>query len=257
MAAQNSAGWGLRVLRRIIALFMRRPAIVGVEHVDPDRPAIFVANHLGAIGPLLLSVYFPLPLVPWVAYEATDPACSAAHIQRWFIERDLKVGPPLSRILAAPLAAACVALMRRLGAIPVYHKTRRLRETVALSVAALQRGCNLLVFPEVAEVSGPSACSDFNRGFVNIARAFYQRTGMSPVFYPISIDRRRNRVYVGAGKAFDPAVPMAREKWRIAGYLLHSIRANLRLARHTASKRDNFTTKTRRAQRQRKGREGL
>lgn len=230
------AGWGLNALRRIIALFIRRPEITGLGNVAPHHPAIFVANHLGAVGPLVLGVHFPLSFVPWVAHEATDPALSKAHIRQHFVERNLKVGPPLSRIIAAPLAAASVSLMRRLGVIPVYHKTRRLRETVELSVAALQGGRNLLVFPEVDESVDPSCCSELHRGFVNIARAFYRRTMVRPVFYPVSIDPRRNRVHVGPGTPFDPTVPMGREKERITGYLLRSIRARLPAPRPLAAR---------------------
>ena len=214
---------------RLVLLWLRRhvfprPEFYGLHHLDPGAPAILVANHLGSFGPVILSVHFPYPFFPWVTHEVTDPALCPAHLQRDFVEPELGLEWPASEFVAALLGRICVAVMREIGAIPVYRKSRKLRLTIEESVERLAGGGWVLVFPEVQNALWDETVNEFHTGFVNIARSLYRRTGAVARFYPVCVHRKKNLILIGEGVAFAPEQPFGPEKKRIVDYLEESIR---------------------------------
>ncbi len=213
-----------RFILACVRCFWKKPSIHGLERIDRSQPAIFVANHLGSFGPVVLHAHLRFKLVSWVTHEVTDRRLCAAYLLHDFVEPELKLKPPLSLLAAEFIGWICVAVMEYLGVIPVYKKSRKIIATLDRSVRELERGHQLLIFPEVRNAVDDLAVNELNTGFLNVARALYQRTGTIVRFYPICVRKADNSIAVGEPIAFDPLRPFRQEKQRIIGCLEDSLR---------------------------------
>ena len=210
-----------KVLRRLFFNAHLR----GLRNLHGAEPFILVSNHAGAFGPVSVMTSMPFEIYPWVAHEVTDLQTASARIQAEFVERELKLKPPLSAILARLIARVCVALMKDIGAIPVYQKSKRISTTVMQSLALLQQGKNILVFAEDSARKINDVLCEFSTGFIHVARLYYQATKKAVSFFPIAVNRRVGRILVGAPIRFDGTILFAREKQRLKAELECSVYA--------------------------------
>ncbi len=182
-----------KVLRRLF--FNAR--LRGLENLYSDGPAILVANHAGAFGPVSVITSMPVPVCPWVAHEVTELATAAPRIQAEFCEAELRLKPPLSAFLGRLIGAVCVALMKDIGAIPVYQRSKEIRSTVARSLSLLLQGKNILVFAEDSTRKLNDVLCEFCTGFIHVARLYYQTTMKTIRFLPVAVHRKAGRILVG------------------------------------------------------------
>jgi 1-acyl-sn-glycerol-3-phosphate acyltransferase len=214
------------VARRFFKLFrflLLRVRLRGACNLRSRGPLILVANHEGSFGPLSLLTSLPLELYPWVVDETTDARTAARRIQAEFLEAELHLRPPLSAWLARAIARIAAALMRDINAVPVHQKSRRVRETVARSLEILERGGNILVFPEdpVRRLNG--VLNDFCTGFLHLARLYYVRTSKAVLFLPVAVNRKVRSILVGQPVRFDASAPFIVEKARLKKELEHRV----------------------------------
>ena len=214
------------VARRFYKLFrfvLFRVHTSGRRHLLRHGPLIIVSNHAGSFGPITLMSSLPLPLHPWVTHEVTHVAEAAERIRREFVEAELRIGPPLSRWLSRAIARVCVALMRDIGAVPVYDRSRKIRETVESSLRLLEKGRSILVFPENAAAPVNELC-DFCTGFIHLARLYHERTRRAITFLPVAVNRRAQAIRIGEPLRFDGSIPFPAEKLRLKRELTERIR---------------------------------
>jgi len=178
-----------------------------------------VANHVGSFGPVSVIASLPVRLYPWVAHEVTDLKTVAARIQREFLEQELHLKPPLSTWLGRVVGRICVALMKDIGAIPVYEKSKRIMATVLQSLSLLEQGKNILVFAEDSTRRLNDTLSEFCTGFLHIARLHYQQTKKAVQFLPVAVNRRVGAIMIGKPIRFDAAKPFSVEKKRLKSEL--------------------------------------
>jgi 1-acyl-sn-glycerol-3-phosphate acyltransferase len=200
-----------KVLRRLF--FNAR--LRGLEHLSSSEPMILVANHAGAFGPVSVITSMPCEVHPWVAHEVTELLTAAPRIQAEFCEAELRLKPPLSAFLGRLIGSVCVALMKDIGAIPVFSKSKGIRDTVMRSLALLQQGKNILVFAEDSTRKLNDVLCEFCTGFIHVARLYYQATRKAVQFLPVAVHRQAGRILVGTPIRFDATIPFAREKQRI------------------------------------------
>ncbi len=187
----------------------------GLENLHDAEPVILVANHAGSFGPVSVITSMPVDVYPWVAHEVTERKTVAPRIQAEFLEHELRLKPPLSVYLGKVIGRVCVALMKDIGAIPVYQKGRLIRNTMLRSLAVLQQGKSLLVFAEDSTRKINDELCEFRTGFIHVARLYYQATKKAVQFLPVAVNRKLGRILVGAPIRFDGTVPFAREKQRL------------------------------------------
>jgi len=202
--------------------------VSGLKNLQAPGPVIFVSNHAGAFGPVSVITSMPVEIYPWVAHEVTDVRTAAPRIQAEFVERELRLKPPLSVFLARVIGRVCVALMKDIGAIPVYQKSKEITSTVTRSLALLQQGKSILVFAEDSTRKINEVLCEFCTGFIHIARLYYRTTKKSIQFVPVAVNRRVGRILLGPPICFDGTMPFTREKQRIKQALEHSVSDLLR-----------------------------
>jgi 1-acyl-sn-glycerol-3-phosphate acyltransferase len=196
-----------------------RARIRGRRNLRSEDPVIVVANHVGSFGPVSLITSLPLRIFPWVAYEVTEMKTVAQRIQQEFLEQELHLRPPLSTWLGRVVGRICVAIMKDIGAIPVYQKSKRIAATVMQSLSVLEQGRSLLVFAEDSTRKVNDTMCEFCTGFIHVARLYYQRTRKAVQFLPVAVNRKIGAILVGAPIPFDGQKPFSLEKRRLKAEL--------------------------------------
>lgn len=214
------------VARRFFKLFrfvLLRVRLRGARNLPRRGPLILVSNHEGSFGPLSLITSLPLELYPWVVSDTTDARTAARRIQTEFLEAELHLRPPFSAWLARVIARIAAALMRDIHAVPVHQRSRQMRATVERSVELLERGKNILVFPEEPGRKLNDVLCHFYTGFLHLARKYYERTRRAVLFLPVAVNRGVRAILVGRPVEFDATAPFAVEKVRLKRELEHRI----------------------------------
>jgi 1-acyl-sn-glycerol-3-phosphate acyltransferase len=208
-----------KVLRRLF--FNSR--VHGIGNVQAGEPVIMVANHAGAYGPVSVITSMPFPLYPWVAHEVTDLHTVARRIQDEFFEQELHLKPPVSTYLARVIGRVCVAVMKDIGAIPVYQMSKEIRSTVARTLALLEQGKNILIFAEDSTKKINDVLCEFRTGFVHVARLYYERTRKAVQFLPVAVNRKMGGILIGKPIRFDGNNPFSQEKQRLKSELQSTV----------------------------------
>jgi 1-acyl-sn-glycerol-3-phosphate acyltransferase len=212
--AGRGSGGVLRVVYSVTRLLIR-PRLFGLGGEPLRGAAVYVANHSGAFGPIVVMSSLPFKVYPWVTFEITEPATCAAYLDEDFTGGELRLGPLFSRCLARLLSPVCVRLMKMVGAVPVYKNSRKIASTLDRSRKLLAAGGKLVIFPEKPGQDSPGPVGELDSGFINLARSYYAKQGRALPFYPVAVNRRARSLTVGAPLVFDPRRPFAAEKRRI------------------------------------------
>ena len=129
---------------------------------------------------------------------------------RWFFK--------LLSHLIAPLAEL---IFKNAHTVAVYHDTR-LISTFRESIAKLQEGSSMVIFPEHYERHN-NIVHDFQNKFIDLARFYYKKTGQTLNFVPLYLAPRLKTMYYGKPITFDPAAPITEERERICHALMDAI----------------------------------
>jgi 1-acyl-sn-glycerol-3-phosphate acyltransferase len=199
--------------------------IHGAGNLKSDEPVIIVSNHVGTYGPVSVITSLPTRLYPWVSHEVTDLATVSQRVQKEFLEQELHLRPPLSEFLSRVIGRICVALMKDLGAIPVYTQGRRIKGTVEKSLALLEQGKNILVFAEDSTRKINDALCEFCTGFIHVAKLYYESTRKAVQFLPIAVNKAAHGILIGKPIRFDGTIPFPEEKRRLKAELETTVAA--------------------------------
>jgi hypothetical protein len=200
-----------------------RASVHGRKNLRSEEPLILVSNHVGSFGPVSLITSMPMRMYPWVAHEVTDVKTVASRIQLEFLEQELHLRPPLSAWLGRVVGRICVAIMKDIGAIPVYQKSKKIAVTVMQSLSLLEQGKSLLVFAEDSTRRINDTMCEFCTGFIHVARLYYQRTRKAIQFLPVAVNRRIGAILIGSPIRFDSQKPFSVEKKRLKAELEHTV----------------------------------
>lgn len=200
--------------------------LVGAEGLPTHGPAVFVSNHVDALGPIAVYASMPLYLHTWMHADMLDPRLAPEYLRRDFVERQLRIPPPFSNWLARGISKIHVPILRGIGGIPVYHTREGLDETFALSADLLVQGESLLVFPEDPKLPADpdTKMTPFKKGFILVGQLLYERTKQILPFYPITVHAGSLTVRVGTPIFYNPFNAPEDERFRIRDLLEQAIR---------------------------------
>ncbi len=198
-ALYRLVAWGLREL-------VWDGYLLGAEELPERGPAVFVSNHLGALGPIAVGATLPFYLHAWVHADMLDPRLAPDYLRRDFVERQLHLKPPFSAWLARGISHVHIPLMRAVGCVPVYHTPDGLLETMRLSLDLLLRGEYLLIYPEDPDlpVDPRYQMTPFKKGFARLGKLYYERSKQVLSFYPLAVHARSASVRVGRPVRYSP-----------------------------------------------------
>lgn len=195
-------------------------------HLDQDTACIFCCNHGEIYGPIVTNLYVPYSFRPWVTYEMMDKAAIADRVCNGVL-KDKKFPPKaFMHFLVDRIAAPFLAwIMRSVDSIPVYHDNpRKLMQTFRETIAAMEAGDNILLFPENADTSEDhryqkEGVSEFFTGFTMIGQMYYNKTGKCAQFIPLYADKHKHTITFGVPTRYDPQAAPNDEKERLCQYL--------------------------------------
>jgi hypothetical protein len=217
-----------RSLAWLLGRTLWRGALRGRQNLPHRGPAVLVANHAGALGPIALSVALRPRLYPWVIADMMDVHLAAPYLRMDFTTRELGLSGWASGALSALLARIAVSLLQTIECIPVWSD-KKLLSTYRLSAEYLEKGRILLVFPE--DPSRPPQAATgirpFKPGFARLGRLYYSRSGRRLVFLPAAVSRANRTVQIGAPVGYDPLNSERRDHNRITKELESAIGAML------------------------------
>jgi len=211
------------LLKRIFRSGYPRHAVIGAENVLKAPPAVFICNHAQSYAPIVLELYFPFAFRPWVIHDMLRRELCSGYLEEDFIRKELGLRRPLSKWAASVLALPCIWAVKAAGAIPVFKGTKRIKETFDLSMDALRRGENLVIFPERPDSKFSEYIDNFQPGFVHLARLWYNEKNEILYFYPVYVDKNRKTISIGKPAVFSPENDYQNERERILTYLRGTI----------------------------------
>jgi 1-acyl-sn-glycerol-3-phosphate acyltransferase len=187
----------IRFIKLLIRIFKKKPKIVNIENQELPEKAIYIANHVGAKGPIIFSVFFSVILVPWGAFPMTGN-----YIERWkylyfvFYRQKLKYGKIKSIILASLFGLISRILYNGVYLIPTYPDLR-LRKTIVQTLNHLESNNSILIFPEDSSMGYKDEIQVFHGGFVYLAKKYRDRYQEDIPIIPLFYNRFNNQIIVG------------------------------------------------------------
>lgn len=216
--------------------------LIGEENLPSEGPAVIVSNHLGPLGPIGAICSLPLRMYPWAISDMVDPLEAQEYICKDFVEKTLKLKPPLSMKFAGKLCRITVPLLTGIGCIPVYRKSEKINITWQKSLDILQERKFIYVTPGYikGKMDPLTKMQPFMTGFVQLGEVYYKATKRILFFYPVAVHESRH-VVVGKRIGFDPLNSLEHERKRVSGYLEKSIAAMyLELKAHSLQEKIPF-----------------
>jgi 1-acyl-sn-glycerol-3-phosphate acyltransferase len=209
----------------ILEIFMWDGELVGAENLQ-EGPAIIVANHMGSIGPVGLCSSLPMRLYPWVLGATVDKVMGPENVRKDFVEKILKIMPPLSETIAKALCKISTPLLLSIGCIPVPETRLEQETTFQTSLELLKQGKYLLIVPEdpKADPDPLTGIKPFKRGFLRLGELYAQETNQRLLFYPVCI-HEAGLVIVGKPIAYNPLNDAKLERFRMVNLLEDTIKA--------------------------------
>ena len=186
-----------------------------VDAPPPEGPTVYVCSHGNLRGPLATLCWLPFAVRPWVLHVFTEKeACRAQYRDYTFSQR---FGMPKAAASAAAWAVSgyVSALMRSLGAIPVYRGSARIRETFRESVDALLAGDSVLIFPDVDYTDESGDVGEVYEGFLLLERFWRRASDQLLKFVPLHMDANRKHITAGEAVCFDRSAQWKTEMKRV------------------------------------------
>lgn len=200
--------------------------LLGDENLPEKGPAVFIANHLGPLGPIGVVCSLPFRLYPWVVGEMVDPILATDYLRVDFVEPRLRLKYPISLYFSKFLSRITVPLIRSIGGIPTFYKGKQelLNATLDQSLHKLIEGKYLLVFPEYALIGSDSMVKiyAFQKTVFRLGEMYYGATSLRLKFYPVTVHPSR-KVSIGAPFIYNPVSQPVNERLRLKRALESSI----------------------------------
>lgn len=207
-----------RLVRKIAKLFKRKPLIFNLNKEPLDSNAIYLANHSGASGPLTLSLYMPIFIIPWGAHEMVGNYRSRwKYLYYVFYQQKLKYSKFKSFVIATLFAIISKMLYRGMQLIPTYQDLR-FKNTLNHSIDVLNMGLSVLIFPEDSNDGYLDVITSFNAGFVLLGERYYKETGKDIPIYPLYYQKRKNAFVIGEKVNIGELIKQGMSREEIAEY---------------------------------------
>ena len=185
-----------------IARFIGSPfsyEVVGFDNIQTPGPAIYVANHLGSIGPLAVILSVPIRFYPWVIAEMMDFKRAPRYLFDDFVHPDLHMGGRFGMVFSTLLTKISVRLLRTIGAISIDRFGGSTTDGFRHSLKILNEGKNLLIFPEdpLQPLDPETLMRSFMPGFATLCSLFQAGQEILLPVYPMAVHSNSEMVSIG------------------------------------------------------------
>lgn len=190
---------GMRLLYGLFYPFFHCKADVPPEIQAHDDPIVFVCNHYEIFGPLALMTSFKARFRVWSNEQLIDAGDEVDKL----VDGAVVMAPVFSKRVMERLLHRVSPLVEwvfaKLKAIPVSRtESAKMLHTMRKSVAAMEMGESLVIFPEKGEPHyALGSVSPFYPGFAMVGEFAARRFKMPVSFCPIHIDKAGRKLRFG------------------------------------------------------------
>ena len=208
------------IIKGLVRIFYRKMKVVGLENL-PEKNAIIVGNHTQMNGPICGELFMPENCYTWCAGEMMHLKEVPAYAFSDFWSQKPKCLQPFYRFLSYLIAPLAACIFTNARTIAVY-RDMRIMSTFKETLKMLENGRNVLIFPEKDEKYN-NILYTFQENFIDVAKLYYKKTGISLTFVPMYIAPKLNSMYIGKGIRFESINKIEEERKRISDYLSDEI----------------------------------
>ena len=211
-------------LKILVHPFLR---VKQIEYAEPigEEPVIFLANHLGAVGPMYMAVTFPFRdnVAIWCNEGMMEEKMIVDYVRHdWWWRAESKLASLYSATIPYIAKAIVPKVLRSAPTIAVCRDAR-IMTTMRKSLAALKEGKHIVIFPERPD--GFDSHEEYlQMGWLNLAAMYQKATGKAIKMFPVYIDVPGKTFRVGKAITADPEAPIKEQEERIERYLAAGIR---------------------------------
>lgn len=211
--------WLTRFLCFILRPFMRHK-LVNADHIvtDPANPLLFLCNHGEFSGPVTTKLFMPVPVRYWMYHKMMfDQKKVTAYLYENTYSRQTWLPVFARKIAARVMGWLSVNVTSQLEGIPVYRDSPlKLRETIRLSIEAMEMGDNLMIFPENPDKKYQiGGIGELVPGFLMLAEAYWRKTGKKLRILPMYADWEGRSLKFGDILVYEPENGFHAEQDRI------------------------------------------
>ncbi len=215
-----------RLLKFCIKIFYKKRTFDGLENLS-DEPSIIIGNHAQIHGPIIAELQFPASRKTWCIGNVLTTKEFIQHAKTDFWGQKPKCIRWFFYILAYIIAPIGTNVFNNADVIGVY-KDARLSKTFKETVRYLNKGYNIIIFPEYPTPYN-NIVNEFQNKFIDVAKLYYKLYGKHINFVPMYNAVRLKKVLLGTPIKFDSDSPIEEERNRICDYLKKEI-TNLALS---------------------------
>ena len=218
---RNGQGpWLYRLVYGTVRRLTPEYTLYGTEKL-PETPCVFIGNHCLMYGPIAGEIYMPRPHYVWCVGEMMNRKELPDYAYQDFWPEKPGMTRRFYRFLCFLIAPLASFVLNHAHTIPVYHDMR-ITTTIRQSIACLQNGMDLAIFPEKHEPYN-GILWQFHEHFPDLARLYHKKTGSSVHFVPMYIAPKLKGIWFGDPVLYDPDKPYNEEKKRIRGLMMDAI----------------------------------
>ncbi|MGI6701292.1 MAG: hypothetical protein ACOX3U_02340 [Christensenellales bacterium] len=212
-----------RIFYKFANLFLKiiigKSKVIWLTQISKE-PAVFICNHTRLWAPLSMEFNFNIKVRPWVnGYMLTYRNTIKLFYHK--IAYDLRPGF-LRKILLIIFAPLINLYFRGLNSIPVFHDMR-IRHAFKKTTETLESGMSVVIYPEKNIPPPYKYVNELEKGFVHLAKHYYESTGKCVTFYPVYCSRDLKTIMVGEGVIYNPEIDIKSQRNDIAAYLVNQI----------------------------------
>ncbi len=194
---KNQRSWFIYVLAFIIRLFKKKITIINLtESPLNNEPAIYIANHSGASGPISFIADFPVKVVPWGTFEVKEKFKTRwKYLYYIFFRQKKQCGKVKSFILATLLSIVIRIIYGGVSLIPTYPDIRQ-TATLRNSIKHLEMGHPILIFPENSNEGYLDEIEVFNEGFASLIHYYNLKAKKDIPVYSVYYGKSKRKIIV-------------------------------------------------------------
>lgn len=219
------------IVKLLVRIFYGKMEVERLENL-PENNAIIVGNHSQLNGPIAGELFMPDNCYIWCAGQMMNLKEVPAYAFEDFWSQKSKWSQPFYKLASYLIAPLSVCIFNNARTIAVY-RDMRIMSTFKDSIKMLQNGANILIFPEKDEKNN-NILYQFQENFIDIAKLYYNKTGIALTFVPMYIAPKLKKMYIGKGISYQCENSIEEERKRISKYLSDEITDIARnLPKHT------------------------
>jgi len=185
-----------------IARFIGSPFsydVAGLENIQTPGPAIFIANHLGALGPIEIIISVPIRFYPWVIANMIDFELAPEYLFNDFVHPVLHLNGSFGLRFSRWLSKISVRLLRAVGSVSIDRFGGMSTDGFRQSLRLLKEGRNLLIFPEdsLQPLDPVTLMSPFMPGSTTLCILFQSSQNTLLPVYPMAAHAHSELVTIG------------------------------------------------------------